>query len=93
MFVLDGSVLNCEMNSEKKQVDLMVHYFIVEHGDDSFKITGTKDYAIPVGDATAEAFADGMNKAATLFADHIASLLKDELAKRDDGGKAVQEKK
>ena len=29
-FELDGSVLNCEMDKEKKHVDLMVHFFIVE---------------------------------------------------------------
>ena len=92
-FVLDGSVLNCEMNKEKKQVDLMVHFFLVEHDDDAFKITGTQDYAIPVGDDSAEAFAEGMNKAAAQFADHIVSILKDEIGKRDDAGKAAQGKK
>ncbi|MBP5586085.1 MAG: membrane integrity-associated transporter subunit PqiC [Lentisphaeria bacterium] len=93
VFVLDGSVLNCEMNRTKKQADLMVHFFVVEQGDDTFRITGTKDYAIPVENATAEAFADGMNKAASQFADHIVSVLKDELRKRDDEAKAAGEKK
>ena len=92
-FELDGSVLNCEMNKEKKQVDLMVHFFIVEHGDDVFKITGTEDYSIPVDGTSAEAFADGMNKAAAKFADHIVSVLKDELGKRADEAKATPEKK
>jgi len=93
VFVLDGSVLNCEMNRPKKQADLMVHFFIVEQGDDSFRITGTQDYAIPVGEATAEAFADGMNKAAAQLADHIVSVLKDELKKRADEAKAAPETK
>ena len=93
VFVLDGSVLNCEMNRPKKQADLMVHFFIVEQGDDSFRITGTQDYAIPVEEATAEAFADGMNKAAAQLADHIVSVLKDELRKRADEAKAAPETK
>ena len=92
-FELDGSVLNCEMNKEKKQVDLMVHFFIVEHGDEEFKITGTEDYGIPVDGTSAEAFADGMNQAAAKFADHIVSVLKDELGKRADEAKATPEKK
>ena len=91
-FELDGSVLNCEMNKEKKQVDLMVHFFIVEHGDEEFKITGTEDYGIPVDGTSAEAFADGMNQAAAKFADHIVSVLKDELRKRADEAKATPEK-
>ena len=81
------------MNKEKKQVDLMVHFFIVEHGDDVFKITGTEDYSIPVDGTSAEAFADGMNQAAAKFADHIVSVLKDELRKRADEAKATPEKK
>ena len=84
VFELDGSVLTCELNKPKKQVDLMVHFFIVEHGSDTFKITGMKDYAIPVADDSADAFADGMNNAAAQFADHIVSILKDELKKRED---------
>ena len=93
VFVLDGSVLNCEMNTAKKQVDLMVHFFIVEQGDDTFKITGTKSYAIPVKEADAESFAEGMNKAAAQLADHIAAVLEDELKKRDNEAKAAPEKK
>ena len=92
-FVLDGSVLNCELNKAKKQVNLMVHFFIVEQGNDSFKITGTKSYAIPVKEADAESFAEGMNKAAAQLADHIAAVLKDELKKRDDEAKEDPEKK
>ena len=91
VFVLDGSVLNCEMHKTRKHVDLMVHFFIVEQGTDTFKITGTQDYAIPVKDTTAEAFAEGMNKAAAQLADHIVSLMKDELKKRDDEAKAAPE--
>jgi len=93
VFELDGTVLNCELNKEKKQVDLMVHYFIIEHGNETFKITGTKDYSIPVDDTTAEAFADGMGKAAEKLAEQIASVLKEELRKRSDEAKAAQEKK
>ena len=93
VFELDGSVLTCELNKPKKQVNLMVHYFIVEQGNDSFKITGTEDYAIPVGEATAEAFADGMNKAAAKLADHIAYVLEEELEKRADEVKNNPEKK
>ena len=88
-FELDGSVLNCELNKAKKQVDLLVHFFVVEHGNDTFRITGTKSYSIPVDGTTAEAFADGMNKAAGKFADHIVSVLKEELGKRDDEAKAA----
>ena len=82
VFELDGTVLNCELNKAKKQVDLMVHYFIIEHGDETFKITGTEDYSIPVKDTSAEAFADGMNKAAGKFADQVAAVLTNELKTR-----------
>lgn len=92
-FELDGSVLNCELNREKKQVDLMVHFFIVEHGDNDFRITGTENYGIPVDGTSAEAFADGMTKAAAKFADHVVSVLKDELGKRAAKAKATPEKK
>ena len=92
-FELDGTVLNCELNKAKKQVDLLVHFFIIEHGDDTFRITGTESYSIPVDGSTAEEFADGMNKAAGKFADHVVSVLKEELAKRSDETKAAPEKK
>ena len=92
-FELDGTVLNCEMDKEKNLVDLMVHFFIVEHDNDTFKITGTEEYEIHVDGTSAEAFADGMNKAAGKFADHAVSVLKDELRKRAEEGKSAQEKK
>ena len=92
-FELDGTVLNCELNRTKKQVDLLVHFFVVEHGNDTFRITGTESYSIPVDGTTAEAFADGMNKAAGKFADHVVSVLKKELAKRADEAKAAPEEK
>ncbi len=92
VFVLDGSVLNFEMDREKKQVKLMVYFFIVEHGSDTFKITGAEDYSIPVNETTAAAFADGMNEAAAKFADHIVSVLNEELKKRAEE-KAAAEKK
>ena len=93
VFVLDGSVLNCEMHKPRKHVDLMVHFFIVEQGTDTFKITGTQDYAIPVKDTTAESFAEGMNKAAAQLADHIVSVMKDEIRKRDNEEKAASDSK
>ena len=92
-FELDGSVLNCELNKAKKQVDLMVHFFIVEHDDDTFRIAGTESYSIPVDGTTAEAFADGMNKVAAKFADHVVSVLTEELKKRADEAKVAPEKK
>ena len=92
-FELDGSVLNCELNRAKKQVDLMVHFFIIEHGDDTFRITGTETYSIPVDGTTAEDFADGMNKVAAKFADHVVSVLTRELKNRDDEAKPAPEKK
>ena len=93
VFELDGSVLSCELNKPRKQVNLLVHFFIIEHGNDTLKISGTEDYSIQVEDTTAEAFADGMNKAAAKFADHVVSVLKEELAKRADEAKAAPEKK
>lgn len=81
-FELDGTVLTCELNKQKKQVDLMIHYFITEAGDNKFKITGTEDYSIPVEDATAEAFADGMNKAAAEFSSQVVKILSKELESR-----------
>ena len=92
-FELNGTVLNCELNKAKKQVDLMVHFYIVEHGNDTFKITGTEEYEVQVDGTSAEAFADGMNKAAEKFADHVVSVLKDELKLRADEAKNAPEKK
>ena len=37
--------------------------------------------------------ADGMNKAAAKFADHVVYILKEELKKREDKAKAASEKK
>ena len=82
VFELDGSVLACELNKTTKEVDLMIHYFIVEPGEEDFKITGTEDYSIPVADSTAEAFAAGINKAAEKFADHIVGVLTKEIGAR-----------
>ena len=88
VFELDGTVLTCELNKQKKKVDLMIHYFIVEPGNEAFKITGTEDYSIPVDDTTAEAFADGMNKAAARFADQVVKILTKELETRSAKGDA-----
>ena len=93
VFILDGSVLNCELNKTKKQVDLLVHFIIIEPGRDDFRITGTENCTVPAGEATPEAFADGMNKAAAKFADHVVAVLKEEIAKRADEAKAAPEKK
>ena len=91
-FILDGSVLNCEMDKTKKQVDLLVHFFIIQPGSNSsFRITGTEDCVVSVKETTAEAFADGLNKAAEKFADRVVAVLKEELRKRT--GAADQEKK
>ncbi|MBQ9500863.1 MAG: membrane integrity-associated transporter subunit PqiC, partial [Lentisphaeria bacterium] len=49
-FELDGTVLSCELNKATMQVDLMIHYFIVESGKEEFRITGTEDYSIPVNE-------------------------------------------
>ncbi len=93
VFILDGSVLNCELNKTKKQVDLLVHFIIIEPGRDDFRITGTENCTVPAGEATPEAFADGMNKAAAKFADHVVAVLKEELRKRAGAAAADQEKK
>ena len=79
VFELDGSVLNCELNKSTKHVDLMVHYFIIRHGDDTFRITGTEDYSIPVEEDTAEAFAEGISQAAAKFSGHVVEILAKEL--------------
>ena len=84
VFELDGSVLTCELNKANKQVDLMVHYFIVEHSDDTFKITGTENYSIPVNGVSAEDFAEGMNQAASKLADRIKTVLANELKAREN---------
>ena len=93
VFELDGSVLNCELDKTKKQVDPMVHFFIVEHGNDAFRITGTENYSIPVDDTSAEAFGAGMSKAAAQFADHVVSILTNELKIRAAETKNAPEKK
>ena len=82
-FELDGSVLSCELNKATKQVELMIHYFIVEPGEEDFKISGTEDYSIPVDEATPEMFADGINQAASKFADHIVGVLTKEIDQRN----------
>jgi len=93
VFELDGTVLNCEMNKPEQQVDLMVHYFIIEQGDENFKITGTENYRIPVKDTSAESFAEGMNEAVSKLADQIVTDLTNELkargseTKKDTDGK------
>ncbi|MBR6241392.1 MAG: membrane integrity-associated transporter subunit PqiC [Lentisphaeria bacterium] len=79
LFSLDGTVLICELNVQKKQVSLMIHFIITEHTDDEFKLSGTKSYSIPVDDVSAESFAEGMNKAAGQFADDVVKLLKAEM--------------
>jgi hypothetical protein len=81
-FVLDGSVLNWELDKSKKQVDMVVRFVIFDPNNDLFRITGSEDYSIPIKDTTAEAFADGMNKAASKFADHVTALLNGELKNR-----------
>lgn len=82
IFTLDGSVLTCELHRSAKHVDLMIHYFIVEPGNETFRITGTEDYNIPIDDTTAEAFAEGAAKAASKFADRVVVILKKELESR-----------
>ena len=91
-FELDGSVLSCELNKATMQVDLMIHYFIVEPGKEEFRITGTEDYSIPVNGATPEAFADGFDQAAAKFADHIVFVLTKEISDRAADAKKSAEK-
>lgn len=79
LFSLDGSVLVCELNTQTKQVCLMVHYFITKPSDDVFRISGTENYTIPVEDDSAEEFASGMNLAAAQFADQVVKLLNAEV--------------
>ena len=86
-FELDGSVLSCELNKSTMQVDLMIHYFIVEPGEEDFKITGTEDYSIPVNEATPDAFADGFDQAAAKFAEHIVQVLTKEISDRANDAK------
>ena len=93
VFELDGSVLACEMNKEQKEVSLMVHYFITEPGNEAFRISGTKDYRIPVAEATPDAFADGLNIAISKFADQVVEILTKELKDRAAEAKAPAEKK
>ena len=81
-FELDGSVLACELNKATMQVDLMIHYFIVEPGEEDFKITGTEDYSIPVEEATPEAFADGIDQAAAKFSEYIVGVLTKDISDR-----------
>ena len=88
LFSLDGTVLVCELNTQKKQVSLMVHYIITEPPEDTFKISGTESYSIPVKDDSAESFAEGMNKAAEQFADQVVKLLKMEMQTRAAAAKA-----
>ena len=89
LFSLDGTVLVCELNTQKKQVTLMVHYIITEPPEDEFKLSGTESYSIPVDSVSAEAFAEGMNKAAGQFADHVVKLLKAEMQTRTEAAKSA----
>ena len=88
LFSLDGTVLVCELNAQKKQVSLMIHYIITEPPEDHFKISGTKNYSVPVDSVSAEAFAEGMNKAAGQFADDVVRLLKAEMQTRAEAAKS-----
>ena len=89
LFSLDGAVLVCELNMEKKQVTLMVHYIITEPPEDTFKLSGTESYCIPVESVSAEDFAEGMNKAAAQFADQVVKLLKAEMQSRAASAKST----
>ena len=89
LFSLDGTVLVCELNAQKKQVSLMIHYIITEPPEDEFKLSGTESYSIPVENISAEAFADGMNKAAAQFADEVVKLLKAEMQSRAEAAKST----
>ena len=91
-FELDGSVLSCELNKATMQVDLMIHYFIVEPGEEEFRITGTEDYSIPVDATTPEAFAEGFDQAAAKFAEHIVFVLTKEISDRASDAKKPAEK-
>ena len=91
-FELDGTVLSCELNKATMQVDLMIHYFIVEPGKEEFRITGTEDYSIPVNETTPEAFADGFDQAAAKFAEHIVYVLTKEISDRASDAKKPAEK-
>ena len=89
LFSLDGTVLVCELNAQKKHVSLMVHYIITEPPEDEFKLSGTESYSIPVENVSAEAFAEGMNKAAAQFADEVVKLLKAEMQTRTEAAKSA----
>ena len=86
---LDGTVLVCELNAQKKQVSLMIHYIITEPPEDTFKLSGTESYSIPVEDVSAEAFAEGLSKAAEQFSDHVVKLLKAEMQSRAAAAKSA----
>lgn len=92
-FELDGSVLTCELNKPEKEVNLMIHFFITEPGNEAFRIAGTENYRIPVAEATPEDFAAGLNTAVAKFADRVVSVLTKELKDRAAGAKASEEKK
>ena len=89
VFSLDGTVLVCELNAQKKQVSLMIHYIITEPPEDTFKLSGTESYSIPVDDVSAEAFAEGLSKAAEQFSDHVVKLLKAEMQSRAAAAKSA----
>ena len=89
LFSLDGTVLVCELNAQKKQVSLMIHYIITEPPEDTFKLSGTESYSIPVEDVSAEAFAEGLSKAAEQFSDHVVKLLKAEMQSRAAAAKSA----
>ena len=91
-FLLDGSVLACELNKATNQVELMIRYVITDPDDGTFKVMGNEDCLIPVKEPTPEAFAEGMNTAAAKFADKIVDVLKDELKKLSAEAKTSQQK-
>ena len=93
VFELDGSVLTCELNKQEKQVSLMVRYFITEPGSETFRISGTEDYRIPVKEVTPEAFADGLDTASAKFADQVVEILTKELRARAAGTDASAAKR
>lgn len=93
VFVLDGSVLNCELNKPQKQVELLVHFIIIKPGKDDFRITGTENCTVPVKETTAEAISSGMDKAAGQFADRVVAIIQNELRTHAVEEKTISETK
>ncbi len=88
VYYLSGSVIACELDKTHDVVYLLIRYSIDCEGVDTVPELGTVSYRIKVKEATPDAFATALSKAANEFALHIKkeideSIVAQEKAKKE----------